>query len=333
MRFAVLGLDHRHIYDQVAGLLAAGATCAGYVPETSDARVLTGFRERFPGLPELSKETALTDGAIEAICCAAIPADRTAIAIAAMRAGKDVMVDKPGAITLGQLAEITQTVAETGRIYSICFTERFVARCAVVAGKLIADGRIGAVIQTIGLGPHRLNAAIRPDWFFDAHRGGGILADVGSHQIDQFLHFTGSQDAEIVTSSVGAFGGSPHQNFGEIVLRNGGTSGYIRVDWFTPDGLPTWGDGRLIILGTEGYIELRKYVDVAGRPGTDHLFIVDKKGVEYIDCSREPLTYFAAFVRDVADRTETAMTQRHVFTVTRLALEAQARATVIGVGA
>ena len=59
----------------------------------------------------------------------------------------------------------------------------------------------------------------------------------------------------------------------------------IRVDWFTPDGLPTWGDGRLTILGTEGTIELRKYVDIAGRPGGDHLFLVDKKGVRHIDCS------------------------------------------------
>jgi hypothetical protein len=93
-----------------------------------------------------------------------------------------------------------------------------------------------------------------------------------------------------------------------------------------PDGLPTWGDGRFTILGTDGYIELRKYVDIEGRPGTDHLFMADHKGTRYIDCSKEPLSYFRRFAADVRDRTQTAMTQSHVFTVCRLALEAQARA-------
>jgi hypothetical protein len=103
-------------------------------------------------------------------------------------------------------------------------------------------------------------------------------------------------------------------------------SGYIRVDWFTPDGLPTWGDGRLFIMGTEGTIELRKYVDIDGRPGKDHLFLVDRTGTRHIPCEGQPLTYFRAFMDDVRDRTETAMPQAHVFTVSRLALEAQERA-------
>jgi predicted dehydrogenase len=185
------------------------------------------------------------------------------------------------------------------------------------------------VIQTIGLGPHRLNRGIRPGWFFDDRQYGGILTDIASHQIDQFLHFTKSVDAEIVHSSVAHVGqdtAAEFQNFGEILLRSEQARGYIRVDWFTPDGLPTWGDGRLIILGEEGTIELRKYIDLSGRPGTDHVFLVNRHGTQYIDGSREPLTYFTRFLDDVGNRTETAMSQKHVFTVTRLALEAQERA-------
>jgi len=185
------------------------------------------------------------------------------------------------------------------------------------------------VLQTIGLGPHRLNRALRPDWFFDIAHYGGILVDIASHQIDQFLVFTGSTDAEIVASTAEnrATPESPNfEDFGEILLRSGPASGYIRVDWFTPDGLPTWGDGRLFVLGTEGTIELRKYVDVAGRAGTDHLFVVDRAGTHHIDCGGRPLTYFHAFLNDVRDRTETAMPQSHVFTVSRIALQAQARA-------
>jgi predicted dehydrogenase len=329
MRFAAIGLDHRHIFHMVGELIAAGGACVGYDPATSDERVLAGFRERFPALPECGREALLDDPAIDLVACAAIPKDRAGIAIRAMQAGKDVMVDKPGVTSLDQLAAVEAAVAETGRIFSVCFSERFIVPATIVAGKLIADGAIGRVVQTIGLGPHRLNRAIRPAWFFDTATYGGILADIASHQIDQFLHFTGSTDAEIVTSSVGHYGAPDlpgFEDFGEILLRSDHANGYIRCDWFTADGLSTWGDGRLTILGTEGTIELRKYIDIAGRPGTDHVFLVDKTGTRHIDASGEPLTYFRNLVADVGARSETAMRQSHVFTVCRLALEAQAKA-------
>jgi predicted dehydrogenase len=330
MRFAAIGLDHRHIYDLVGGLLDAGLSCAGYWPQTTDTRVLKGFRERFPDLAAVEDRDALMlDSSIDIIVCAALPCDRPAIAIEAMRNGKDVMVDKPGVITRPALADVERAVKETGRIFSVCFSERLITPCSEVAAKLIADGAIGRVIQTVGLGPHRFNRAIRPAWFFDPAQAGGILVDVASHQIEQFLFYTGSTDAEIVSATIGKFGTEDFpgfEDFGEIVMRSDRAGGYMRVDWFTPDGLPTWGDGRFTILGTDGYIELRKYVDIEGRPGTDHLFMADHKGTRYIDCSKEPLSYFRRFAADVRDRTQTAMTQSHVFTVCRLALEAQARA-------
>ncbi|NDV89178.1 Gfo/Idh/MocA family oxidoreductase [Aurantimonas aggregata] len=330
IRFAAIGLDHRHIYDHVKGLTAAGAVCAGYCPQTSDARVLSGFRERFPDIPSVDRQRLIDDPDVQVICCAAIPRDRAQIAIEAMRAGKDVMVDKPGVTTAADLSLIEQTVAESGRIFSICFTERFIVPAVEIATKLVADGEIGRVLQTVGLGPHRLNRAIRPPWFFDPGAFGGILVDIASHQIDQFLFFTGSNDASVIASSAGNFG-MPEmpdfEDYGEILLSSDQGRGFIRVDWFTPDGLPTWGDGRLIILGTEGTIELRKYLDIEGRPGSDHVFIADRNGTRYIDANCEPLTYFRNFLADVRDRTQTAMKQSHVFTVTHLAIDAQNQAS------
>lgn len=329
MRFAAIGLDHRHIYHMVGELLRAGGACVGFDPATTDPRVLEGFRERFPDLAERATDALLDDASVDLVAIAAVPRARAGLAVRAMRAGKDVMVDKPGVTTPEDLAAVEAAVAETGRIFSVCFSERFVVPATLVAQKLIADGAIGDVVQTIGLGPHRLNRAIRPDWFFAPENYGGILTDIASHQIDQFLHFTGSRDAEIVASAVGHFGEPDlprFEDFGEVLLRSPTASGYVRVDWFTADGLPTWGDGRLTILGTGGTIELRKYVDVAGRPGTDHVFLVNGAGTRHIDASGEPLTYFRDLVADVAARTERAMAQAHVFTVCRLALEAQARA-------
>ena len=246
-----------------------------------------------------------------------------------MRAGKDYLSDKPGMTSLEQLAEVRRVQAETGRIYSICYSEHFQTRSTVKAGELVQAGAIGKVINTVGLGPHRLNAKTRPDWFFQRARYGGILTDIASHQFEQFLFFAGTLDVEVASAAVANRGnpGTPElQDFGEALLRTPDATGYIRIDWFTPDGLPTWGDGRLTILGTEGYIELRKYVDPTGQPGADHLILVDQKGLQRIDCSNVELPFGRQLVADVLERTETAMTQEHCFKAMELALTAQAMA-------
>ena len=329
LRFAVIGIDHRHIYDQVASLRAIGAECAGYWTQ-DEVRTQEGFVERFPDIPRVAdRRQLLEDENIHLIISAAIPCQRADVAIDAMRHGKDVMVDKPGMTTLAQLDEVRRVQAETGRIFTVNFTERFEVRAVTVATELVRSGAIGRVLQTVGLGPHRLNRHLRPAWFFDHQAYGGILADIASHQIDQFLHFAGVDDATIVKSRVGNLGHADDpglEDFGEILLAHGQASGYIRVDWFTPDGLDAWGDGRLTILGSEGYLELRKYIDICGRPGKDHLFLVNNEGSRHIDCSSAPLPYYTDLWHDIFERTETAMPHAHCFKVCELALKAQQQA-------
>lgn len=329
LRFGAIGLDHRHIYHMIAENVAAGAVCAGYCPDSNDPLVLDGVRQRFPDLPEVPRARLLDDPSVDFVVIAAKPCDRADLAICAMRAGKDVMVDKPGAITAADADAIERVAAETGRIWSVCFSERFMVRACERASRLVAGGAIGQVIHVAGMGPHRLNRPTRPRWFFDPRQAGGILADIASHQIDQVLHYTGADGADLVSSTVAnrAHPDLPRfQDYGEILLRTEGATAFIRVDWFTPDGLPAWGDGRLFLLGTHGTIELRKYVDPAGRPGGDHLILCDAEGVRHLDCTDEALTYFRAFQDDLHDRRETAMLPGHALRVTRLAIEAQARA-------
>lgn len=327
-RFAAIGLDHRHVYDLTEGLLAAGQLCVGYNPDTTDPRVLAGFRKRFPHVPAVAREKLLDDPSIDFIVLCAVPSDRADLAIAAMRRGKDVLSDKPGVVTTAQLAAVRATVQETGRIWAVCFSERFIKPSARKAWELVRAGAIGRVVQTIGLGPHRLNRALRPSWFFDAAAYGGIINDIGCHQIDQFLAFADATDAMIASSTVGCFGTEPEgfEDFAEMTLQTPSVRGYARIDWFTPDGLPTWGDGRLFVLGTEGTIEVRKNVDIAGREGEDHVFLVDSTGTRHISCDDMKITYFQDFVADLERRTSASVPQEHVFTVCRLALEAQARA-------
>jgi predicted dehydrogenase len=332
LRFAVIGINHGHIYSQVNALLRAGAElCAFYAPEENLA---PAFQQAYPQVQRaFSQEQILVDETIQLVVSASIPAERAPLGMQVMQHGKDFMSDKPGFTTLQQLSETRKVQAETGQIYSIMFSERLENPAAVKASELVQAGAIGQVIQTVGLGPHRANLPSRPEWFFRKERYGGILVDIASHQVDQFLFFTGSTSAEILASQVGNFKNPQHpelEDFGEMLLRGDQGSGYIRVDWYTPDGLPTFGDGRLTILGSEGFIELRKYCDLAGRPGGDHLFLVDRQGVNYIDCAKLDLPYGRQFIADIRNRTETAMPQAHVFLASEIALKAEERATRLG---
>jgi predicted dehydrogenase len=335
IRFAAIGLNHNHIYGQVDCLIRAGAelvSCYAKEPE-----LVAEFSAKYPQA-KLARRPGeiLEDETIQVITSASIPNERAPLGIQAMQHGKDFLSDKPGFATLEQLAEVREAQRKTGKKYIVLFSERLESKASVKAGELIQSGAIGRVIQTVGFGPHRMfgyTRAGRPDWFFQAKTFGGIINDIGSHQIDQFLHFTGSgAETEIASAQVANFNHPQYpelEDFGDLVIRSGHATGYIRVDWFTPDGLSTWGDVRLFIVGTDGYMEARKNVDVEGRPGGNHLFVVDQKGSRYIDCSDVVLPFGAQFLADVHNRTETAMPQEHCFLASELALRAQAMATRI----
>lgn len=325
IRFSVIGLNHGHIYGMVDSLIEGGGTLVAVY--SREPELLPGFTKRYPDTKVAKTEAEIIDdNSIQLVASAGIPVERAPLGIRVMQSGKDYMADKPGILTLDQLAEVKKLQKETKRIYSIVYSERLGNRASVQAGELVQAGAIGKVVQTIGLGPHRMNPKSRPDWFFDPEKAGGILCDIGSHQCDQFLYYTGSKQAEVNYAQVGNFNipnYPKYHDFGDMSVRSKHATGYIRIDWFTPDGLGTWGDGRTFILGTEGYIEMRKYIDIAGRTGENHLFLVNQKETKYFDCSQLTMPYGEQLVRDVVHRTETAMTQDHCYLATELALKGQ----------
>ena len=326
LKLGVLGIDHGHIFGMLSNMKAQGCTCEAYWtdgPAVTEEKFNTVFSDV---LRVDDRRRILDDPEVSMVLISAVPADRSKFAIEAMETGKDVMVDKPGCTTLEQLEEIREVQARTGRIWTVNFSERFEVPAVTRADELVQAGAIGRIIQTVGLGPHKQNLATRPDWYFKRERFGGILCDIGSHQIDQFLYFTDSQTAEIAHALVEntTMPEQPEfQDFGEIVLKSGNGHGYIRVDWFTPKGLPTWGDGRLFLQGTDGQIELRKYTDI-GRPHvTNTLFLVNDDKNEMIPCEDAGLPYFPRLIADVQERTETAVGQSHTYTTTELSIRAQ----------
>lgn len=332
IRFAAIGLNHFHIYGQTNLLLRAGAELVAFYAEEPDLAAL--YQKDYPQAKQVTdKRAILEDASLHLVISAAIPSERAPLGMEVMRHGKDYMSDKPGFTTLEQLAEVRRVQQETGRIYSIDYSERLETRASVKAAELVQSGAIGRVIQTVGLGPHRPRLAQRPWWFFERKKYGGIICDIASHQFEQYLFYTGETQVDVVHAQVANYAHPEHpefEDFGDVVVRGQQSTGYIRVDWFTPDGLATWGDGRMTIVGTEGYIELRKYIDIAGRPGTDHLFLVTKEKTEYIDCKELELPYGRQLVDDIINRTETAMSQEHCFRASELALKAQAMAARLG---
>ncbi len=328
IKFAVISVNHSHIYGMVEAVRRGGGALVSYYAPEAD--LAAEFGRRYPQAKLARAENEiLEDSSIQLVLSSGIPDQRAPLGIGVMQHGKDYLADKPGITTLEQLAEVRRVQAQTGRIFSIMYSERLENHATVKAGELVKAGAIGRVVQTVGLGPHRMNVKQRPGWFFDRKRYGGILCDIASHQADQFLFFTGSKQAEVAFSQVGNVHHPQYpafEDFGDLVLRGDGGTGYIRVDWFTPDGLPTWGDCRLTILGTEGFIEVRKNVDIAGRPGGSHLFLVDNKETRYIDCANQKLPFGEQFVHDILNRTETAMSQEHCFLAMELVLVAQKNA-------
>ena len=331
--FAAIGLDHGHIYGMTNGLLEAGATLK-WVYDPDPAKV-AAYCKCYPQAAAAACEAQIFDDPeVRLIAGACVPGDRAALGIRAMRAGKDYFTDKAPLISLEQLDAARAAVRETGRKYMVCFSERLQSESAVYAGELIRQGAIGRVIQVLGMGPHRLNAPSRPAWFFERARYGGILCDIGSHQIEQFLFYTGATDATVAASKIANYNHPEYpelDDFGDATLiGNNGATGYFRVDWFTPDGLRSWGDGRTFILGTDGYIELRKNLDVGRGGDGDHVFWADGKGEHTFDArGKTGFPFFGQLVLDCLNRTENAMTQEHAFKASELCVRAQLQAVKV----
>tara|TARA_B100001250_G_scaffold265407_1_gene228886 strand:+ start:598 stop:1614 length:1017 start_codon:yes stop_codon:yes gene_type:complete len=326
LKIGVMGIDHGHIFGMLDHMLKEGCICEKWWTEGSPI-AMEKFNKKYPKIKRVDdKLKILNDQSIDIILISAIPKDRASLAIQSMNAGKDVMVDKPGCTTINQLNELKKCVKQTGKIWSVNFSERFQVAAVVKAEELVMQGKIGKVKQTIGTGPHRLGNYERPEWFYERDSYGGIITDIGSHQIHQFLVFTNSMDAKInhaLVENTTKLDFPGFQDFGEINLSNENGHGYIRLDWFTPNALPTWGDGRLFILGDKGFIEIRKYTDLAKSKNGNHLFYANNDEVKYIDCSNVKLPYFSNLINDVKNRTETSASQELTFLTMELAINAQ----------
>ena len=333
IRYSVIGLNHPHITNSlIPTVMSGGSDLVAFYAKEDD--LADDFTRRYPQAKRVQTEAEiLEDSSIQLVLSAGIPSERAPLGIRVMEHGKDFYVAKPGITSLSQLAKVRKVQQKTGRIYSINYG-RLGSKTLMKASELIKAGAIGKVVQTIGKSPHRLRLQPRPDWFYDKKYFGGILCDLATHEIDTFLFLTGSTSGKIIAAQTGNFGNrqySDFEDFGDAMIQGDKGAGYLRVDWLMPDGVNISGDSRMTILGTDGYIEIRSAIDLAGRNGGNHLFLVDHKGVQYINCNDVEVSHGKLLVDDVVNRTETLMTQAHCFLATELTLLAQKKAVHLSI--
>jgi len=324
--FAASHFDHGHIYGQIGGLAGAGGTLKYiYEPDSSRHRDLL---KKHPGCRAVEDfDELLQDDEVRLVTSAAIPSERCGIGLRVLDAGKEYFTDKSPFTTLEQLEQARTKTAATGRRYMVCYSERLLSAAGYHAGELIRRGAVGRVLQVLNLAPHNLAAHTRPEWFFQKEKYGGILTDIGSHQFEQFLTYAGATDGQVTFARVENMGNPEYpglEDFGEAgLVLDTGASAYCRLDWFNPAASRIWGDGRTFVLGTNGYMEIRKYIDVARETGGNRIFLVNDEVEQEIDCSGAGFPFFAAYVLDVLNGTEKAMTQAHAFKAAELSMKAQ----------
>ncbi len=331
-RVAVAGADHLHLFSIVDALVRAGAQAVAHTREGTLVEAYCGWQS---DSQEASLAELLADDSIDVIVTVAVPAARAAITVAALRAGKAVVSAKPGVTTPAQLAAVTDALVDRrGRAWTVVFTERFENRAVAEAVRLARAGAVGRVVRVAGSGPHSLYADQRPDWFWDPAAGGGILVDLASHQVDQFLAVLGDPDGvEVRAAAIGNVNTPDHptfQDIGSLTLVAPGAQGEHAVDFLSPAGLGTWGDARLVVTGTAGTLEVRANIDVAGHEGAEHLIHVDADGARRVDLTGTVLDWAADLLADLADDGERLMTQAHVLAVSDLTLRAQEQAVAWG---
>jgi len=239
-------MSHDHIYGMVGAIQRGGGELVAAYGEEPDK--VAAFTKRYPDVKwAKSEDEILSDGSIQLVLSSAIASHRAPLGVRVMEHGKDYLSDKPGITTL----EATCYRPPDDCRYT-SYLRHHVQRAAGSegcrkAGELIKAGAIGHVIQTINIAPHQVNqkhgdaggASGRPEWFWNPDEYGGILCDIGSHQVDQFLYYTGSTEAEVVASQIAnvAHPERPRfQDFGDMMLRGNCGTGYVRLTGLLPTG-------------------------------------------------------------------------------------------------
>ncbi len=317
LKFAVIGINHEHIFRMVQAVKEGGGELALVWAENAQPELAAKFFKENSSVRQARSEAEVLEAPdISFVVTAAPPAERAQTGIRIMRAGKDVLADKGGFLALDTLAEARRVQAETKRIYSISYSERLLMPVSLKVDELLRAGAIGRVSHMTGIGPHGLTNVPREPWFWTRAGRGGIIADAGTHQADQFLHYTGSTRAEVITARAINQDNPDHpefEDFGEAFFQGDGGTAHVEVSFYRGKSAGF----RLFLAGSEGSLFVDKH------PGRIVLTRRDGKRQDIQADLKARCPFGRQLVDDVLNRTETAMPQAHAFLASELAVRAQ----------
>ncbi len=200
--------------------------------------------------------TAMLDGVeMDIVGIAGTDAERAPMICAAAERGIHVLAEKPLAMDLDELAQVGQTVADSGILLSMLLTMRFEPPYLTMR-RLIAEGAIGEVCLATMQKSYRLGD--RPQWQRSRETFSGIIPFIGIHALDLIRWTTGRE----FTAGAAWCANVAHPEIGDLEdsasialgLDNTGSAS-ARLDYCRPAAAPTHGDDRLRVAGNEGVIE------------------------------------------------------------------------------
>jgi predicted dehydrogenase len=258
LRFGLAGLRHGHLsilLDEIAKRSDVSLVALA----EDDPTIREEFRNRL-NVPAYSDyHEMLATERLDAVGVICIPGGRGQVVADCLRAGVDVIADKPLCTTLADLELVTSAWKASGKRLSILFDKRFYSPTIELRNRLQA-GELGELAMVWASGPHRLRRATRPDWMFKRVSYGGILNDLCIHDIDLLLWLTGAQSGEVLgLAGNRAYPDLPEfEDYGQVVLRiDSGLLATLEAHWLSPEAAPYHGDYRMVLTGTEGTAEMR----------------------------------------------------------------------------
>ncbi len=189
MKIAIIGLRHGHIFSLYQLIKKSSRVEFAGAYEADDA-TREAAKKNYGMNFYSTLEELLGDESIDAVAIGDYYAARGGHAIAALRAGKHVIADKPLCTSLDELCEIERLSKEKGLSVGLMLDLRY-HKNIVAAKKLIEEGTLGEIHNIQFGGQHPLQYGTRAGWYFEEGKHGGTINDIAIHGVDLLTYLTG----------------------------------------------------------------------------------------------------------------------------------------------
>lgn len=327
MTFSIIGCEHEHISIFIEEMLELGHECAG-IYEAENKALLESVAEKY-NLPIAEDKEMLLSNNVDMVGSSAINNQKIDIIELCEERGKHIMVDKP-AVTNREDYKRLQAVIDRGQIeVGMLLTERYRPAFSTLK-RYIDEQRLGKIINIGIRKPHKLKPSTRPAWHFSKEQGGGIVIDLFVHDFDLLRWLTGDEirgfDGMVTKNMLPEYPTFYDAAAVQVLLKDN-TIAQLYADWHTPEASKTYGDGRIFVVGTEGYAELRLSGDPLITDETLMLFVTHEKEYERVELDTLQATISEDFLQRIEGK-QAGITHQDILAASIATIEADENAKI-----